>query len=132
MKMINQILSEDMEVGVYRNLHKQIFSVICRKTGRVIAHRTEVSLKNVKFHVRQGGRNKVVQTKSKNVHAFVYGNISLEPLGEGELIEITYNPYRMGSFFRKDSLEPVYSVDRAILVNGKQIFAKIDKCLDLD
>ncbi len=113
------------KVRVYRNLHKKCFSVVNTKTNRVICHTNSLSLSDVKFIVRQAGRNKVLMTKQKNVHAFVYG-VVVDDIGkEDGLRPITYNPYVSDSFFDKDT---GVSIDSAFLVkldNGKDILAKI-------
>jgi len=58
-------------VMVYYNLHKHTFSV--SRNGRVITHADYVKLNDVEFRVRQGGREKVLKDKRKNVHSFVIG-----------------------------------------------------------
>lgn len=84
-------------VKVYYNLNKHTFSV--KKQELVILHADYVKLENVEFKVRPGGKEKVRQEKSKNVHAFVIGDlvdycqypcddIPEEPSGD----VITYNP----------------------------------------
>ena len=95
-----------MKVKVYRNLHKQCYSVVAMegpKKGRVVHHSEYVLLSNVSFKVRQGGREKVLKEKRKNVHAFVIGNLeSLGPLRcamENRcIVPITYNPYKNKEF----------------------------------
>ena len=57
------------KVMVYYNLHKHTFSVTYN--GRVITHADYVKLSDVEFRVRQGGREKVLKDKRKNVHSFV-------------------------------------------------------------
>lgn len=112
-------------VRVYRNLHKQCFSVVDSKTGRVIMHTQDINLERVVFRVRETGRLKVLETKQKNVHAFVCGYISESPPCGDELLEVTYNPYFSNSFFLKDTKEGVKSAFLVKLCNGKTILAKI-------
>jgi hypothetical protein len=57
------------KVMVYYNLHKHTFSVTYN--GRVITHADYVKLVDVEFRVRQGGRDKVLQDKRKNVHSYL-------------------------------------------------------------
>ena len=67
-----------MKAAVYWNLHKNIFSIQSREKesyGKVVAHRDSVVVGLPKFVVRQAGREKVLKDKSKNVHAFVVGNV---------------------------------------------------------
>lgn len=89
-------------VHVYRNLHNGLFSLW--KDGKVIAHVPEVHLDDVKLHVREGGRQRVIKEKKKNVHAFVIGTVNAQAHADaGE--PVIYNPYMhapedKGSFVR--------------------------------
>ena len=107
---------------VYYNLHKHTFSI--SRNGRVIAHADYVKLTDVEFRVRQGGREKVVREKSKNVHSFVIGtledyckfpcdNLPSEPNSN----IVTYNPYKYNSYVIKDTEEPIYSAGEVELIN---------------
>ena len=93
---------EGCKVRVYWNLHKNCFSVQDRKTGRVIKHTNYIRLKDVKFNVRKGGHQKVLQEKRKNVHAFVEGTVvrllSCE-FDDDDLLLVRYNPYVADYFF---------------------------------
>lgn len=112
------------KVKVYYNLHKHTFSV--QKNGLVILHADFIKLKNVEFKVREGGKEKVRQEKSKNVHAFVIGNlidfckypcddIPEEPTGD----IVTYNPYKYDTFVYKETEEPVLSATEVDMINSK-------------
>jgi len=111
-------------VKVYYNLHKHTFSV--QKNNIVILHADYVKLNNVEFKVRQRGMEKVRQEKSKNVHAFVIGNlvdyckypcdeIPEEPTGN----IVTYNPYKFDSFVYRDTELPVYNATEVDLINSR-------------
>lgn len=112
-----------MKVEVYFNLHKKLFSVRDCKTGRVFAHSKYVTLRNPKFVVRQAGRNKVLQERKKNVHAFVRGELEdLFNTGLDDLVEcvtqgkaVTYNPYKYASFVYADSQQPIHSAKMVAL-----------------
>jgi hypothetical protein len=110
------------KVMVYYNLHKHTFSI--SRNGRVIAHADYVKLTDVEFRVRQGGREKVIREKSKNVHSFVIGtledyckfpceNLPSEPNSN----IVTYNPYKYNSYVIKDTEEPIYSAGEVELIN---------------
>jgi hypothetical protein len=112
------------KVMVYYNLHKQTFSVTY--DNKVILHADYVKLGNVEFRVRQGGKERVRQDKSKNVHAFVIGtlldyceypcdNIPSSPSGK----IVTYNPYKHNSFVYKGSEEPVYNAKEVDMINSQ-------------
>lgn len=119
-----------MKVAVYFNLHKDVFSLQSRDKdtyGRVVGHNDHVILKNVKFVVREGGRQKVLTEKKKNVHAFVVGEvvegIPCKNVSVTE-VPVTYNPYRVASFVKRANREEVSEADYAILrlgVDGKPL-----------
>jgi len=110
------------KVMVYYNLHKHTFSI--SRNSRVITHADYVKLTDVEFRVRQGGREKVVREKSKNVHSFVIGtlmdyckypceNLPSEPNSN----IVTYNPYKYNSYVMKDTEEPIYRAGEVELIN---------------
>lgn len=84
-------------VEVYRNLHKNCYSV--RQGGLVKAHTDDICLKECSFHVNKKGRDRVRKFKRKEVHAWVKGVIRLYPL-EDLLYprKVTYNPYHQDEF----------------------------------
>ena len=97
--MINLSNHLNERVKVYRNLHSKggtLYSVMNSK-GRVIGHVESILLENVKFHVREGGRQRVLREKRKNVHAFVIGDIAGCASISGEPYQLAkpvkYNPY---------------------------------------
>lgn len=116
----NPSLPSGLAVEVYWNLHKHVFSVRDRKTGLVIGHCDEVRLSNVKFHVNEGGRRRVLRERKKNVHAFVRGNVTdHDPMA---LTPIRYNPYESG-FFRGPNGIPVVGA-QAVYMKDRKILAR--------
>jgi hypothetical protein len=120
--LINSLMGQ--RVMVYYNLHKHTFSV--QKNGLVVLHADYVKLKDVEFRVRQGGKEKVRKEKSKNVHAFVIGDlvdycvypcddIPEEPTGD----IVTYNPYKYDTFVYKETEEPVTTASEVDMINSK-------------
>lgn len=112
------------KVMVYYNLHKHTFSISYQ--GKVILHADYVKLEDVEFRVRQGGKEKVRNQKSKNVHAFVIG--TLVEYCEYPCFElpeppndyvVTYNPYKYDSFINKDTKEPIYFAKEVDMINTK-------------
>lgn len=68
-----------MKVACYKNLHNGMFSIQCREGenyGRVIAHAKKVFIGDPSFVVREKGRQKVLNERKKNVHAFVVGRLA--------------------------------------------------------
>jgi hypothetical protein len=83
---------------IYRNLHTKGFSI--RYRGLVIDRLMTFSADGVIFKVNELGRQRVIQEKKKNVHAFVvadkYTKEEYPFLSFGEvdaLHKISYNPY---------------------------------------
>ena len=112
------------KVMVYYNLHKQTFSVTY--DSKVILHADYVKLGDVEFRVRQGGKERVRQDKSKNVHAFVIGRLldyckypcdDIPSSPSGKIV--TYNPYKHNSFVYKGSEEPVYNAKEVDMINSQ-------------
>ena len=110
------------KVMVYYNLHKHTFSISHK--GLVISHADYVKLKDVEFRVRQGGREKVIKEKRKNVHSFVIGTLMdyckypCEDLpSEPNTNIVTYNPYKYNSYVMKDTEEPIYDANEVEMIN---------------
>lgn len=90
-----------MKVRVYVNLHKQgRFSVVDMKTGLVCGYTSSCLLKDAIFHVSESGRQKVLETKHKMVHAWVRGIYMGSELErpENTTKEVSYNPYTQERF----------------------------------
>ena len=64
-----------MRVRVYYNLHRKCLSVMDVRTRRVVDHRKSVVMRDVTFRVSEAGRQRVLRTGQKNVHAFVEGTL---------------------------------------------------------
>ena len=105
-----------IKVEVYFNLHKRVFSVRSCRTGRVIDHTKHVHIVNPKFVVREGGRQRVLRERKKNVHAFVRGNLTAFKDSPSHLADtVGYNPYKYDSFVNVTDEAPVYKAFRAWL-----------------
>lgn len=66
------------------------------KGWRVREHLTTLLLNDVKFIVRESGRQLVIKEKRKNVHAFIEGEKEDDNQSYPSLngwVRITYNPY---------------------------------------
>lgn len=115
---------EGQLVRVYRNLHKKdetVYSVMDKKTRRVLGHTSKVVLNNCSFDVSQAGRERVLREQKKNVHAYITGNYETyddesDDFATGHFVE--YNPYRNKTFQHRWSAEPIYSSARVIVRYG--------------
>ncbi|AMO44048.1 hypothetical protein BJD46_gp80 [Mycobacterium phage Bactobuster] len=113
-----------IRVFVYLNLHQTRkngqpwYSVQALEgdfKGRVIHRSGDVLLAHARGVVREGGRQKVLRTGVKNVHAGMVGElISLLPqdfVGQ----KITYNPRKYSTFVHAFTEAPFEGADRVYL-----------------
>jgi len=120
-----------MKVDVYFNLHKKVWSIRDKKSGLVIAHRRELTLKDATMRVQPAGRDRVRREGTKNVHAFISGEWVDTPYGTDQPLvdhssleeEITYNPYMYDSFVAKRTEKPVFGAEWVVF-RGKNVLAK--------
>jgi hypothetical protein len=88
-------------IRVYRNLNTGTLSAQEKVGGswKVTDHPNRVKLKNAKFMVNQGGRQRVIKSGQKNVHAYIQGEL----VGSGSVSgdKVVYDPYKMDSFKAK-------------------------------
>lgn len=109
-------MNNQEKVFVYRNLHKNCFSVKSLKTKRVIAHVTQILLTNVEFKVSQAGRKRVLREKRKNVHAGVVGFWNKFNNDKKLSTKIYYNPYKYENFVIEENLQPVFKAEKCLLL----------------
>ena len=93
---------------VYFDSHRKIFSLKCPKTRRVEIKAGFVELVNCNLTVYPRGRERVLRTNRKNVHAYVLGDLvrfngaGVHYPTEIELkdlpYDIYYNPYTCENF----------------------------------
>jgi hypothetical protein len=120
------MIEENLYVAVYRNLHNGMFSIKCVKRNKVIAWKKDFKLINCNFKVRKSGRLKVLETKNKNVHAFVYGFYTNEEYpNENSSTRIKYNPYISDFFFNCENNSRIDYSEEVYFKNGSEIYAKI-------
>ena len=113
-------IKENERVRVYRNLHKDLWSVQSwngKDKGRVIQYMDEITLENCKFIVQMSGNRKVRDSGHKNVHAFVEGNIKIiDPIFpdyKHEKFEVIYNPRKYDSFMIKNFYTEIREISKA-------------------
>jgi hypothetical protein len=127
-----QSLDLNKPVYVYRNLKhgrtaEPLYSVM--QNGRVVGRVHNILLTDVRFVVREAGRQKVLQEGRKNVHAFAKGKIAgsamgIDKNGPDLPVRVSYNPYKADHFVcgDKDQAYPVLGA-RAVLINKRGISA---------
>lgn len=90
------------QVKIYKNLHNGLFSVM--QDNLVVAHIENFKMSSVIFKVNESGRQRVIQEKKKNVHAFICRLLQEINCTDDDLIisnpytKIRYNPYVSDSF----------------------------------
>lgn len=95
-------------VEVYRNLKKpngRWWSV--RQNGLIVGHTESIDLHKCIFHVNEAGRQRVLRTGHKNVHAYVSGMVTLSKKARDRWrlynpIKARYNPKESPNFERLD------------------------------
>lgn len=110
------------KIYVYRNLQQDTWSLMHR--GIVKWHADRVVLTDVEFRVRPAGRARVLRERRKNVHAFACGyHRHTAIVLRGNPVEVTYNPYHGGYFYRKDNGRAVTHASWVELTPSGQVFA---------
>jgi hypothetical protein len=100
---------EGLSVKVYRNLHKNCFSIVDSKSGLVIGHETKLILLDAEFRIQPAGQRRVRIEKRKNVHAYVKGIYTGWDHPEEELVPLSYNPYQDSYFRTPEGNQVVFS-----------------------
>lgn len=120
-----------MIAEVYKNLIRHTYSIRNKDTGRVSFYSKYVMLDDCTFVVREGGRQRVLSTGQKNVHAFVRGRLvargeaaKVAAFNAHRFYEVKYNPLRFDSFVKCTGMShiPVTQAKRVILTPFK-VFA---------
>lgn len=104
-------------VRVYKNLHRDCWSIQNEKGTKVLGYAKTVRLQDVSFHVSEKGRQRVLETKQKGIHAKVYGIITGFDAGE-EKDTAYYNPYKTDKFIDREG-NPLDACNSATMVDSK-------------
>ncbi len=122
---------KELKVKVFRNLHfkdRVVWSVQDYSTRRLLFHTPNIMLRKAEFRVSEKGRERVRREGRKTIHAFVIGELVVDPYWfphykelEDQGVRITYNPYKYETFVTHPEsathragvqpLEAVYSAD---------------------
>lgn len=122
-----------MRVFIYWNLHKKCWSIKAlsgENKGRVTGHALAFEVENAVFKVSEAGRQRVLREQRKNVHAGIVGDLidwqalditdtvfgdSLE-LPVACACDVSYNPYKGPSFFRRGDNQALKGAGRVVAV----------------
>lgn len=98
----SRLLDYSKPVKVYRNLNARHswnrYSI--QQGGLVVAHADTIVLCDVSFVVNEAGRQRVLRTQRKNVHAFAVGipRYCCGTYGTPLPLKVSYNPYKAKHF----------------------------------
>jgi hypothetical protein len=110
---------------VYWNSHKHIWSVRDQTTHKIITHLPFFCLSNCQFVVSEKGRQRVLRTGHKNVHAGVVGYFvdsnPAVPTLMWDCDPITYNPFTHTVFKRRGV--PIEKADYTLFLPNRQVLA---------
>ena len=111
---------------IYRNLRNKCFSVLKyneeKKGYRLCAHINRAILTDVTTKVSEVGRQKVLNEKQKNVHAFILAKYYVPVPGDRHVVysdEIYYNPYKQNNFTEGQSTLAFTGCEFALLHDSK-------------
>lgn len=111
------------EVEVYRNLHKDCWSIRDAKSKLVLGYAKELALHDASFIVNEKGRQRVLKEKKKNVHAFVRGYIVFAKVPVTGT-KVVYNPYKFKNFVtvNHDSFKVIHHDLTAMLTENMEVY----------
>ena len=106
-----------MKVAIYWNSRKKLFSVRSEETRKVIAHVPEFVLLTAELKVSEAGRQRVLRTKKKNVHAVIRGELFYQEVKSSHILthrRVSYNPYTVSSFTDRETGQAVLTARSVI------------------
>jgi hypothetical protein len=93
----NRYINLEKEVDVYRCLNRKGKFYSIKQRGVVVGHTDNIVLSDCKFIVNASGKKKAIETKQRNVHAYIRGRIiHTEQITTSATI--TYNPFDNNGF----------------------------------
>jgi hypothetical protein len=101
------------QTRIYRNLNNGRMSIQAKvgkigKSWKVVGHVLDCVLIDVKFHVSEATRQKVIRLHRRTVHAWGQGTlIGVSDPAIYALIDLSYNPYVSGSFLERGTTNKI-------------------------
>lgn len=120
-------LYRGQQAQVYRNLLNGTMSVRVRINGNwlVRGHETQLVLKDVVFWVGESQRQKVIQQKQKNVHAWALGTLVAPEADVIAPICLFYDPYTTSTFVERGTRRQIHSC-KYLVVRNNLVFCSVD------
>lgn len=104
-------------VEIYRCLNRRGKTFSIRQEGKVVGHTETLYLRDCEFVVREGEKKRARKTGGRNVHAFIRGKMTINPMGI-ETEPISYDPFSENNFIN-DSGHERTTCKSAIIHNGR-------------
>jgi hypothetical protein len=102
-------------VSAFRNLDQgKKWTVQNVKGNKIFRMMSRVILLDVVFRVNELGRQRMIQERKQNIHAWVEGVMDLSA-EDGEWVPILYQPYLSGHFVLKEDQTPLFSAKKVLL-----------------
>jgi hypothetical protein len=115
-------------VRIYRNLNNGRMSIQAKINGswKVVGHVLDAVLQEVKFHISESGRQRVIRDGCKNVHAWGEGILVGEVDASVDApIDLAYNPYTNSTFIERGTSHPITTCN-FLIVQANQVFVSLD------
>jgi hypothetical protein len=106
---------------VHKNLNRGCWTVKDTSKSKV-RHVDSVALSGVSFVVQPAGRLRVLRERVRLVHAYAKGEPA-EVLDTSGWAEVTYNPYRAGTFTTRDGT-PVLAADYVVFASDGKAYGR--------
>ena len=123
------MIDTNKPVRVFRNWKRGCYSIM--QGGLIKASARAVRLHDVEFLVRESGRERMLRTQRKNVHAYAIGQlVEYVPVSEaGDLescgdLQLMYDAFRFDSFVDSASHLPVKQADTVVFGTQGATYAK--------
>jgi hypothetical protein len=117
------------QVRAYRNLKNGLISIQHYKKGKgwiLSGHCDNCVLVNVSFKISESGRQRVLNLRKRNVHAFAIGKlIGKDSSDIYAPIRLGYDPYKCDYFYDKDSGRKLESADYLVVRNNEVLIRPI-------
>jgi len=119
MNYCHEKIDKNRGFRIHMNLHKKCFSVsqyiVSKKGWRVTNHVKSLEAINVVFKISEKGRQRAINNKSRNVHAYAYADkVGLKPLKYFNLKNsCNYNPFKKSFFYNLENGEKVSNLEYA-------------------
>lgn len=103
----NKEVDRSSRIRVYRNLNRKGVVYSIKQNGLVVGYSSNINMCDCEFIVVEGGKKRALNTKQRNVHAYIEGHLCMFYEGEilmGEIgnlekpAKITYKPFTNNKF----------------------------------